>query len=253
MPDPKPAPRRGQQFEKVECEYVYLDEQGNPIDLPLGTYQPEDFEEEVIEVAEDDEEALAAVLAPRPAEAPVAAPPAPAAAPKPPKPEPAPQRRAKTTAAAGEPAPLELRGAWRGFRSGGGRVEVLKDVSIELAAGELVIVAGPSGSGKSTLLSVLGCLLRPDKGEVRVMGREVGRLAEPELQEVRRRQMGFIFQNIYLMAALSAAENVRVALDIKSPGGRPPRSAEELLGLVGMSENLAPLSVSKPTRNASPT
>jgi putative ABC transport system ATP-binding protein len=82
----------------------------------------------------------------------------------------------------------------------------------------------------------MGCLLRPEKGEVRIMGRDVSALAETELQEVRRRNMGFIFQNIYLMAALSALENVQVALDIKSPDGRPPREAGELLGLVGMAE-----------------
>ncbi|HOX05782.1 MAG TPA: ABC transporter ATP-binding protein [Planctomycetota bacterium] len=245
MPEKKPAPRRDRQFEKVECEYVYLDEQGQPIDLPLGTYRPEDYEEQVIEVAEGDEETLAKVLSPRGPEPEAAPSPIPAAPPQParePAPSPAPDLKARPAAGPSGPpaapaeAPLVLRQAWRGYQSGGGRVEVLKDVSLSLAAGELVIVAGPSGSGKSTLLSVMGCLLRPDRGQVRVMGRDVSALPETELQEVRRRHMGFIFQNIYLMAALSAHENVRVALDIKLAGGRPPRSALELLSMVSMAE-----------------
>jgi putative ABC transport system ATP-binding protein len=114
-------------------------------------------------------------------------------------------------------------------------VEVLKDIALELFPGELVIVAGPSGSGKSTLLSVMGGLLRADRGEVAVFGRDLTALPESELQAVRRREMGFIFQNIYLMAALSALDNVRVALDIKGREGARA-SERELLEMVGMAE-----------------
>lgn len=227
--DKKPAPRDSRRivYEKVETEYVYVDENGNPIEVPLGTYRPEDYEEEVVEVGSDEE--MARVLFPEPPSPPAAA-------------EAAPDEASETASPPSRPpespveAPLELRGVCRGYRSGGGRVEVLKDVTLRLSAGELVIVAGPSGSGKSTLLSVTGGLLRADRGEVRVFGRNLTELPESEVQEIRRRELGFIFQNIYLMPALPAEENVRLALDIKRAPGGKGRTAAELLNLVGMAD-----------------
>jgi putative ABC transport system ATP-binding protein len=195
----------------VEVEYVYEDENGNPIPVPLGTYRPEDFEEEVVEVGDGDVPA---------------------------RPQ-APDEAARETcpaAPAASAAPLELGGVWRGYRSGGGRVEVLKGVGMRLAAGELAVVAGPSGSGKSTLLSVMGGLLRADRGRVAVYGKNLTDMSEPQMQAVRRRELGFIFQNVYLMAALPAVENVRIAYDIKGRTERGGRSEMELLEMVGMAD-----------------
>jgi len=168
--------------------------------------------------------------------------PEPALEPEAAAPEAAPAGAAAATVAAepplarGRETAMDLEAVWRGYQSGGGRVEVLKDVSMGLFPGELVLVAGPSGSGKSTLLAVMGGLLRADRGAVRVFGRDLTGLPEFEVQEVRRREFGFIFQNIYLMAALNAMDNVRIALDIKSSADRPGRTARELLDLVGMTE-----------------
>jgi putative ABC transport system ATP-binding protein len=126
---------------------------------------------------------------------------------------------------------LRLRGVLRGFDYAGGRAEVLKGADLDVDRGELVIVAGPSGSGKSTLLCVMGGLLGADAGSVEVFGRDIAVMEEDEVQRVRRGDVGFVFQNIYLMPALTALENVRIASDIK---GRAEMSEQELLGFVGM-------------------
>ncbi len=126
---------------------------------------------------------------------------------------------------------LSLHGICRGFAYAGGRAEVLKGTDLRVERGELVIVAGPSGSGKSTLLCVMGGLLEADRGSIRVFGRDLMEMDEDGIQRVRRSDIGFVFQNIYLMPALTALENVRIASDIKGSGRR---SEEELLGYVGM-------------------
>jgi putative ABC transport system ATP-binding protein len=94
------------------------------------------------------------------------------------------------------------------------RVQAVNDVSLEFAPGTLTLVMGPSGSGKTTLLSVLGCLLRPDAGRVMVNGVEAGGLKERERTEMRRREIGFIFQAFRLFRSLTAFENVMMAAEI---------------------------------------
>ena len=94
------------------------------------------------------------------------------------------------------------------------RVQAVNDVSLEFAPGTLTLIMGPSGSGKTTLLSVLGCLLRPDAGRVMVNGVEAGGLKETERTEMRRREIGFIFQAFRLFRSLTAFENVMMAAEI---------------------------------------
>lgn len=130
-----------------------------------------------------------------------------------------------------EPVALDLAGVWRGYESAASHTEVLRNLDLTVAERELVVITGPSGSGKSTLLCVMGGLLRAEKGRVDLFGRDLVKLAEPEILEARRRNMGFVFQDIYLMPALTALENVMVVSDLKGAG---PRTEEELLDLVGM-------------------
>ncbi len=116
-----------------------------------------------------------------------------------------------------------------------GPVAALAGVDLAVAPGTRTAVVGPSGCGKTTLLSIMGCILRPSSGSVRIAGREVTALSESELPAVRLKHIGFVFQGFNLFPTLSAGENVELALDLKGIGGRAAkRRAAELLESVGM-------------------
>jgi len=122
-----------------------------------------------------------------------------------------------------------------------GRVEtaVLRDVSLDLFAGELALLMGPSGSGKTTLLCILSGLLKPTSGEVELCGVPITRLPERHAAEVRRGNLGFIFQTYNLFPALTALDNVAEVLELK---GMPRATAREVaagaLGDVGLGDRL---------------
>lgn len=122
-----------------------------------------------------------------------------------------------------------------------GRVEVVAVDSVVLSIhqGEVVGIMGPSGSGKTTLLSMIGCILRPTKGTIKIHGKDVTNLSENELPFIRRTHFGFIFQAFNLFAPLTALENVKLPLDIKR---HSKKEAEELsvklLEKVGLKERL---------------
>ncbi|HEY1363963.1 MAG TPA: ABC transporter ATP-binding protein [Xanthobacteraceae bacterium] len=99
--------------------------------------------------------------------------------------------------------------------SGAGQVQALKGVSLALHGGELTLLMGPSGSGKTTLLSVLGCMLSPTAGSVRVGGCSIAWAGPEDLANLRRSYVGFIFQSYHLFPTLTAIDNVRLALDIR--------------------------------------
>ena len=105
---------------------------------------------------------------------------------------------------------LELRDIRRSYPSGEGNVEVLKGITLSIAAGEMVAIVGASGSGKSTLMNILGCLDKPTSGTYRVAGTDVARLNGDELARLRREHFGFIFQRYHLLSHLTAAQNVEV-------------------------------------------
>jgi putative ABC transport system ATP-binding protein len=107
---------------------------------------------------------------------------------------------------------IRLEGIARTYQLGGQPVHALADINEEIATGEHVAIMGPSGSGKSTLLYLLGCLDRPDAGAYWLNGREVGRLSDEELTDVRRNLIGFVFQSFHLVPRLTAAENVELPM-----------------------------------------
>ena len=126
------------------------------------------------------------------------------------------------------------------FEEGAQRVEVLKGVSMEVAPGEVVALEGPSGSGKTTLLSIMGCILTPSSGAVRVAGLPVPPDQPAKLREVRRRSIGFVFQQFNLFPALSALENVEYALNVKGlKNGAARREATRALTQVGLADRLS--------------
>jgi putative ABC transport system ATP-binding protein len=138
----------------------------------------------------------------------------------------------------GSPEPLVvLRRVGRVHGSGATEVHALTDVSLQVHSGELVAVMGPSGSGKSTLLNLAGGLDRPTSGSVLVGGVDVARLGPRQLAELRRRQVGFVFQDLNLIPSLTAAENVALPLELDGVGVREARgSALESLAGVGLAD-----------------
>jgi putative ABC transport system ATP-binding protein len=127
---------------------------------------------------------------------------------------------------------LELHDVHRTHGAGDARVQALRGVSLAVAPGELVAVMGPSGSGKSTLLNLAGGLDRPTSGEVRVDGQALQSLGKRALSALRRRRIGYVFQDLNLLASLTAAENVALPLELDGNGVRKARR----LALAALSE-----------------
>lgn len=117
-------------------------------------------------------------------------------------------------------AAITVRQVTKSYGKGAAAVHALGRVSLDVAAGETLVMMGPSGSGKTTLLSIMGVILRPSSGTVLVAGHDVTALPERELPGVRLRHIGFVFQGFNLFPALTAAENVAIALDLR--GERRP-------------------------------
>jgi putative ABC transport system ATP-binding protein len=136
-------------------------------------------------------------------------------------------------------AVLSVDGVTKVFEEGRQRVEVLKGITMDVAAGEVVALEGPSGSGKTTLLSIVGCILTPTAGEVEVAGTRVRRRDDATLREVRRRSIGFVFQQYNLFPALSALENVEYSLNVRGQRGREAQEeATRVLERVGLGDRL---------------
>jgi putative ABC transport system ATP-binding protein len=130
-------------------------------------------------------------------------------------------------------AALEAHRVTKSFVEGDETVAVLKGVSLELQRGQVVALEGPSGSGKTTLLFILGGLLTPTSGRVVIEGEEMDSRRPERLPELRRRSIGFVFQQFHLFPALTALENVEYALNIKGLSGRSARrEAGRLLAAV---------------------
>jgi putative ABC transport system ATP-binding protein len=124
------------------------------------------------------------------------------------------------------------------FREGRGEaVSVLRGISLDLKRGEIVALEGPSGSGKTTLLSILGCILTPSSGRVVVDGEEIDPGRPGRLPAIRRKSIGFVFQQFNLFPSLTALENVEYSLNVKGrKGAAALKEAERVIDAVGLSD-----------------
>ena len=134
---------------------------------------------------------------------------------------------------------LSLEGVQRWFADGEARTQVLREVNLAIAAGEMVAIVGPSGSGKSSLMNILGCLDRPSAGRYCINGVDMAGMSSDELATLRREHFGFIFQRFHLLAHLSAEANVQVpAIYADQPITEHQQKARALLQRLGLGQRM---------------
>ena len=107
---------------------------------------------------------------------------------------------------------IDLSGINKSYRNGDQELQVLKNINLQVEEGEFLAIMGPSGSGKSTLMNIIGMLDRPSSGTYHLDGKEVARLGEKKLAKVRNQEIGFVFQQFFLLSKLNALQNVELPL-----------------------------------------
>ena len=122
---------------------------------------------------------------------------------------------------------IELKNINKSYRNGDQELQVLKDISLEVEEGEFVAIMGPSGSGKSTLMNIIGMLDRPTTGEYHLGNEEVAKLGDKKLAKVRNKQIGFVFQQFFLLSKLNALQNVELPLIYAGVGQSKRKSLAE--------------------------
>ncbi|HEX3389877.1 MAG TPA: ABC transporter ATP-binding protein [Streptosporangiaceae bacterium] len=132
---------------------------------------------------------------------------------------------------------LELRDVSKTYGQGAARVEALRQVDLTVAAGGMVAVMGPSGSGKSSLLTIAGSLEEASTGEVLIDGAPLSRMSRNDKARLRRRTVGYVFQDFNLLPGLTVAENVALPLELDGVGARTARAeAREALDGLGLAD-----------------
>lgn len=134
---------------------------------------------------------------------------------------------------------MKLQDVSKEYRSGPSIVKAVHHASLTLEPREFVLLQGMSGSGKTTLLSIMGCLMKPTHGRLQICGTDVTELSESRLPKIRLNHIGFVFQTFNLFPALTAFQNVALALQLKGYGWRERRKeAQRLLDRVGLSKEM---------------
>lgn len=134
---------------------------------------------------------------------------------------------------------LEIKNLTKTYGSGHTLVKAVDNVSLEVAAGEIVLIMGPSGSGKTTLITMAGALLTPTSGSIILNGKEITQLSEKQLPKIRLSELGFVFQSFNLLSSLTAKENV--ALPLIAAGEKKAKAfemAKQSLDKLGLSARL---------------
>lgn len=134
---------------------------------------------------------------------------------------------------------ISLKNICRSYRNGEQELQVLKNINLEIGEGEFVAIMGPSGSGKSTLMNTIGMLDTPTNGEYYLEGQEVARLGEKQLAQVRNQQIGFVFQQFFLLSKMDAVQNVELPLIYAGvPAAQRRKLAEEYLSKVELTDRI---------------
>ena len=137
-----------------------------------------------------------------------------------------------------DPIPVHIQKVCHSYGQGDLKKQILFDVSIDVEAGEIVILTGPSGSGKTTLLTLMGALRSTQEGSVEVLGHELRDASPADLVKVRK-QIGYIFQSHNLLESLTCSQNVQLALQLHGIRAKERRGrAAEMLGAVGLGDRI---------------
>ncbi len=135
-----------------------------------------------------------------------------------------------------QPPVIKFNNVSKFYAAGGTRVTALSNVNLELKVGDFVTVMGPSGGGKTTLLNCIGGLDAPDEGEIFLNNRLISRMDDRELTELRRKEIGFVFQFFNLMPTLTLWENIELPLLLSHSAKTEDRRIHTLLDYVGLSD-----------------
>lgn len=136
-------------------------------------------------------------------------------------------------------AVIRLANVWKIYTMGEEKVEALKNVTLNVNSGEFLAIMGPSGSGKSTMVNMVGCLDIPTKGEIYLESKDIAKMEESELAQIRGKKIGFIFQSFNLIPTLSALENVMLPMTFQNIESEQRRvKAKELLTSVELGERV---------------
>lgn len=134
---------------------------------------------------------------------------------------------------------IELKDVWKTYKMGNNKVHALRGLNLKVKKGEFLSIMGPSGSGKSTAMNMVGCLDTPTKGKIFLGGKDISKLSESDLAQIRGKKIGFIFQKFNLITSMTAKENVTLPLVFqgKSPLKRE-KIATKYLDLVGLKNRM---------------
>ncbi len=137
---------------------------------------------------------------------------------------------------------IKLTNINKSYRNGDQELRVLKDIDLEVEEGEFLAIMGPSGSGKSTLMNIIGLLDRSSSGDYWLEGEEVSQLSEKKLASVRNDQIGFVFQQFFLLSKLNALQNVELPLIYAGvPSAKRKKLAKQYLEKVELAERMTHL------------
>lgn len=132
---------------------------------------------------------------------------------------------------------IELKDLCKSYWAGNMEIKILKNINMKVYPGEFLAIMGPSGSGKSTLMNMIGCLDRPTRGQVILMGQDINKITDSELARLRGLEIGFVFQNFNLVPRLSATQNILLPTYANTKNSiEPNKRANELIKLVGLAD-----------------